>query len=112
MITGMAGVLFAHDATGGQHIDPGAFKMDKSIDMLVMIIFGGLGSITGAVLGGIFVGVSLELLRELPHMMGPEATGRFVTLLRENAGNLRLIVYALILVTLMLVRPQGLLVTR
>jgi branched-chain amino acid transport system permease protein len=112
MITGMAGVLFAHDATGGQHIDPGAFKMDKSIDILVMIIFGGLGSITGAVLGGVFVGVSLELLRELPHMMGPEATGRFVTLLRENAGNLRLIVYALILVGLMLVRPQGLLGTR
>lgn len=112
MITGMAGVLFAHDATGGQHIDPGAFKMDKSIDILVMIIFGGLGSITGAVIGGIFVGVSLELLRELPHLMGPEATGTFVRLLRENAGNLRLIVYALMLIILMLVRPQGLLGTR
>jgi branched-chain amino acid transport system permease protein len=56
--------LYAHDATGGQHIDPGAFSLDKSVDMLVMIIFGGLGSITGAVLGGVFVAVSLELLGE------------------------------------------------
>ncbi|MEI8254215.1 MAG: branched-chain amino acid ABC transporter permease [Deltaproteobacteria bacterium] len=111
-ITGMAGVLFAHDATGGQHIDPGAFKMDKSVDILVMVIFGGLGSITGAVLGGIFVGVSLELLREIPHLLGTESTNAVIRLLRENSGNLRLIVYALMLITLMLVRPQGLLGTR
>lgn len=112
MITGMAGALFAHDATGGQHIDPGAFKLDKSVDMLVMIIFGGLGSITGAVLGGLFVGVSLELLRELPRAMGGESPTGLALYLRENAGNVRLIVYALLLILMMLLRPQGLLGTR
>jgi branched-chain amino acid transport system permease protein len=112
MITGMAGALYAHDATGGQHIDPGAFRLDKSVDILVMVIFGGLGSITGAVLGGIFVGVSLELLRELPNLLGRDNTSAFVRVLRDNAGNVRLIVYALLLVLLMLLRPQGLLGSR
>jgi branched-chain amino acid transport system permease protein len=110
-ITGMAGALYAHDATGGQHIDPGAFKLDKSVDMLVMIIFGGLGSITGAVLGGVFVGLSLELLRELPNLFG-DTSAPVARALRDNAGNVRLIVYALILILMMLLRPQGLLGTR
>ena len=110
MITGFAGALYAHDATGGQHIDPGAFRMDRSVDMLVMIIFGGLGSITGAVLGGFFVGILLELLKELPNLLG--GSGPAAQLLRENAGNIRLIVYALALILLMLLRPQGLLGTR
>jgi branched-chain amino acid transport system permease protein len=92
MVTGLAGCMYAHDATGGQHIDPGAFRLDKSVDMLVMIIFGGLGSITGAVLGGIFVAVSLELLRD--------------------AQQYRLIAYAVLLIAMMLWRPQGLLGTR
>ncbi|MBL8602046.1 MAG: branched-chain amino acid ABC transporter permease [Myxococcales bacterium] len=92
MATGLAGVLFAHDATGGQHIDPAGFNLNRSVDMLVMIIFGGLGSLSGAVLGGIFVAVSLEALREFQ--------------------GYRLIAYALLLVGLMLLRPQGLLGTR
>ena len=92
MVTGLAGALYAHDATGGQHIDPGAFRLDRSVDMLVMIIFGGLGSITGAVLGGVAVALSLELLREFQ--------------------GYRLIVYSLLLIGLMLARPQGMLGTR
>ena len=91
-LAGLAGCMYAHDATGGQHIDPGAFRFDKSVDMLVMIIFGGLGSITGAIVGGVFVAVSLELLRSVQQY--------------------RLIVYALLLIVMMLVRPQGLLGAR
>ncbi len=112
MMTGLAGALYAHDATGGQHIDPGGFKLDKSVDILVMIIFGGLGSVTGAVLGGIFVGVSLEFLREIPNIMRGVLPDAGVQYLRQNAGNIRLIVYALLLVLMMLLRPQGLLGTR
>ncbi len=91
-LTPWADALYAHDATGGQHIDPGAFKLDRSVDMLVMIIFGGLGSITGAVLGGVAVALSLELLREFHQY--------------------RLVLYAVLLIGLMLLRPQGLLGTR
>ncbi|MEO8906054.1 MAG: branched-chain amino acid ABC transporter permease [Polyangiaceae bacterium] len=86
---GIAGGLFAHMQAG---VRPEDFRFEKSIDMIVMIIVGGLGSISGAVLGGIFVAVSLELMRDLQQY--------------------RLVLYALLLVVIMLVRPQGLLGNR
>jgi len=86
---GIAGGLFAHIQAG---IRPEDFRFEKSIDMLVMVIIGGLGSISGAVLGGIFVAVTLELMRDL--------------------AQYRLVIYALLLVVIMIVRPRGLLGTR
>jgi branched-chain amino acid transport system permease protein len=83
--TGLAGGLFAHLQST---IRPDDFKFDRSIDMLVMIIVGGLGSVTGAVVGAFFVGITLELTRDL--------------------AQYRLVVYALLLILLMLFRPQGL----
>jgi branched-chain amino acid transport system permease protein len=86
---GIAGGLFAHMQSG---IRPEDFKFEKSIDMIVMIIIGGLGSISGAIIGGIFLAVTLELMRDLQEY--------------------RLVLYALLLVIIMIVRPQGLLGTR
>ncbi len=83
---GIAGGLFAYMQAG---IRPEDFRFDKSIDMVVMIIIGGLGSISGAVVGGIFVAVTLELMRDLQQY--------------------RLVLYALLLIIIMLVRPEGLL---
>jgi branched-chain amino acid transport system permease protein len=85
---GIAGGLFAHMQSG---IRPEDFRFEKSIDMVVMIIVGGLGSISGAVVGGIFVAVSLELMRDFQEY--------------------RLVLYALLLIAIMLLRPQGLLGT-
>jgi branched-chain amino acid transport system permease protein len=82
---GIAGGLFAFMQSG---IRPEDFRFDKSIDMIVMVIIGGLGSISGAVVGGIFVAVTLELMRDLQQY--------------------RLVLYALLLIAIMLVRPQGL----
>jgi branched-chain amino acid transport system permease protein len=86
---GVAGGLFAHMQAG---IRPEDFRFDKSIDMIVMIIVGGLGSVSGAAIGGVFVAVSLELMRDLHEY--------------------RLVLYALLLIVIMLVRPQGLLGSR
>ena len=86
---GIAGGLFAYMQSG---IRPEDFKFEKSIDMIVMIIVGGLGSISGAILGGVFVAVTLELMRDL--------------------AQYRLVLYALLLIVIMLVRPQGLLGSR
>lgn len=86
---GVAGGLFAHMQAG---IRPDDFKFDKSIDMIVMIIIGGLGSITGAIVGAIFLAVTLELMRDLQEY--------------------RMVLYALLLVLIMLVRPQGMLGNR
>ncbi len=82
---GIAGGLFAFMQSG---IRPEDFRFDKSIDMIVMIIVGGLGSISGAVVGGVFVAVTLELMRDLQQY--------------------RLVLYALLLIAIMLLRPQGL----
>jgi branched-chain amino acid transport system permease protein len=81
---GIAGGLFAHMQAG---VRPEDFRFEKSIDMIVMIIIGGLGSISGAILGGIFVAVTLELMRDLQQY--------------------RLVLYALLLIVIMIVRPQG-----
>jgi branched-chain amino acid transport system permease protein len=86
---GIAGGLFAYMQSG---IRPEDFRFDKSIDMIVMIIIGGLGSISGAVVGGVFVAVTLELMRDLQQY--------------------RLVLYALLLIIIMLVRPEGLLGSR
>jgi branched-chain amino acid transport system permease protein len=86
---GIAGGLFAYMQSG---IRPEDFRFDKSIDMIVMIIIGGLGSISGAVVGGVFVAVTLELMRDLQQY--------------------RLVLYALLLILIMLLRPEGLLGTR
>jgi branched-chain amino acid transport system permease protein len=86
---GIAGGLFAHMQAG---VRPEDFRFEKSIDMIVMIIVGGLGSVSGAAIGGVFVAVSLELMRDLHEY--------------------RLVLYALLLIVIMLVRPQGLLGTR
>jgi branched-chain amino acid transport system permease protein len=86
---GIAGGLFAHMQAG---VRPEDFRFERSIDMIVMIIVGGLGSISGAILGGIFVAVSLELMRDLQQY--------------------RLVLYALLLIVIMIVRPEGLLGTR
>jgi branched-chain amino acid transport system permease protein len=86
---GIAGGLFAFMQSG---IRPEDFRFDKSIDMIVMIILGGLGSISGAIVGGVFVAVTLELMRDLQQY--------------------RLVLYALLLVVIMLVRPEGLFGTR
>jgi branched-chain amino acid transport system permease protein len=86
---GIAGGLFAFMQSG---IRPEDFRFDKSIDMIVMIIIGGLGSISGAVVGGVFVAVTLELMRDLQQY--------------------RLVLYALLLIVIMLVRPEGLFGTR
>jgi branched-chain amino acid transport system permease protein len=83
---GIAGGLFAYMQSG---IRPEDFRFEKSIDMIVMIIIGGLGSISGAIVGGIFVAVTLELMRDLQQY--------------------RLVLYALLLIGIMLVRPEGLL---
>ena len=54
----------------------------------VGLTIGGLGSISGAVVGGIFVAVTLELMRDLQQY--------------------RLVLYALLLIIIMLVKPEGL----
>lgn len=92
MMAALAGGLFAAYIT---FIDPLAFTINESIFILSIIILGGLASLRGAILGAVF----LVLL--------PEAL-RFVGFPSDIAGQMRHAVYGLLLILLMLYRPQGL----
>ncbi len=90
--TGIGGVLYAHYIT---FIDPSSFTVMESITILVMVIFGGMASIKGSVVGAVVLVLFPELLR-------------FIGLPSSIAAPLRQMIYGLLLVLMMLYRPQGL----
>ncbi len=92
MMGAVAGSLFASYIT---FIDPSSFGLTESIFILAIIILGGLANNKGAILGAAFL------------ILLPEAL-RFVGFPSDVAAQLRQVVYGLILVGLMLYRPQGL----
>jgi branched-chain amino acid transport system permease protein len=88
---GIAGSLYAHYIT---FIDPSSFTVMESITILLMVIFGGMGSISGSVAGAVILVIFPELLR-------------FLGMPSAIAAPMRQMIYGLLLVVLMLKRPQG-----
>ncbi|WP_312560962.1 branched-chain amino acid ABC transporter permease [Anaerospora sp.] len=82
---GLAGSFYAHYTS---FIDPHTFSFTESIAILAMAVLGGLGSINGSILGAVILTVIPELLRDI--------------------AEYRLIVFGLIMMAVMLLRPQGL----
>ena len=89
---GIAGSLYAHYIT---FIDPSSFTVMESILIILMVVFGGLGSITGSLLGASIMVILPELLR-------------FLGMPSSIAAPMRQMIYGALLVILMLKRPQGL----
>ena len=85
MFAGLAGALYAHFF---YIIKPETFNFLKSFDILVMVVLGGLGSTTGAIIAAIFITALTAALQSFPAI--------------------RMILYALILIIVMIYRPQGL----
>jgi branched-chain amino acid transport system permease protein len=100
---GIAGGLFAHFVP---IINPGSFTFVKSMEIVVMVVLGGLGSTTGAIVAAVFLTLLPEALRSAFTMMGAEGS------LAQKVDQIRMPVYGLLLVALMLLRPQGLFGTR
>ena len=90
---GIAGSLYAHYIT---FIDPSSFTVMESITILLMVIFGGMGSIRGSLVGAV-------LLVMFPEML------RFLGMPSSIAAPMRQMIYGLLLVAFMIKRPQGLL---
>ena len=88
---GVAGSLYAHYIT---FIDPSSFTVMESITILLMVVFGGMGSLAGS-----FVGAAILVIF-------PEAL-RFLGMPSSVAAPLRQMIYGLLLIVLMLKRPQG-----
>jgi len=91
-LAAVAGALYASYIT---FIDPSTFNLPESIFILAIIILGGLANLRGSLLGATFLVLLPELLR-------------FVGFPSDIAAQMRQLVYGLILVVLMLYRPQGL----
>ena len=84
---GIAGALFAHEV--GTTLNPRELGFQKSFEAVIMVVLGGMGSISGVVLAAIVVTVLPEALR--------------------SVADYRMVVYALALIIMMILRPQGLL---
>jgi len=89
---GIAGSLYAHYIT---FIDPSSFTVMESIAVLLMVVFGGMGSLKGSLIGASILVIFPELLRFLGMPSGV-------------AAPLRQMIYGLLLIILMVWRPQGL----
>ncbi len=92
-MAGMAGALFATYIT---FIDPSTFTIHESVLILSMIILGGLANLKGSVFGALFLILLPELLR-------------FLGLPNDIAAQARFGLYGLLLIILMMHKPQGLL---
>lgn len=88
----IAGSLYASYIT---FIDPSSFTLMESIFILAIIILGGLANLRGSILGALFLILLPEILR-------------FVGLPMDIAAQMRQVIYGIILILLMLYRPQGL----
>ncbi|MCC6632075.1 MAG: branched-chain amino acid ABC transporter permease [Gammaproteobacteria bacterium] len=82
---GVAGGVYAHFK---QYIAPQGFGFDKSIEIVVMVILGGMGNTVGVIAAAILLTVLGEWLRQF--------------------GDYRMILYSLLIILLMILRPQGL----
>ncbi|KYH30275.1 branched-chain amino acid ABC transporter permease [Clostridium colicanis] len=82
---GIAGALYSGYF---YFIKPDTFGFMKSIDILVIVVFGGMGSIMGSVMGAIALSI--------------------ISLLLQGFPELRMVIYSVILFLIMVYRPQGL----
>ncbi|PLS18455.1 branched-chain amino acid ABC transporter permease [Bacillus sp. M6-12] len=86
---GIAGALYAHNF---YIIQPSNFGFLKSFDILIFVVLGGLGSMSGAVIAAILLTIISTFLQDYPET--------------------RMIIYSLVLIVMMLYRPQGLMGTK
>lgn len=95
-LAGMGGALYAHKL---QFISPDQFDILQSIDLLLMIVIGGLGSVHGAFLGALFL-ISMPQVIALSKDSLPDAIAQ--------APGLQGLVYGVVLIAFVLFEPLGL----
>ncbi len=105
MGAGVAGALLASMRDGNPSIQPEQFGFALSFDAITMVILGGSGSVSGAVLGGLFVTITVKMIEQLQRLDAVEAFKKDHPDFDLNA--LRMVVYAIVLILLMVVRPAG-----
>ena len=95
-LAGIAGALYAHNL---QFISPDQFNILQSIDLLLMIVIGGVGSVHGAFLGAIFLITMPQAIAMVKDFLPPVV---------GQAPGLQGLVYGLVLIAFVLFEPMGL----
>lgn len=91
---GVAGGLFGHYL---QYLNPQIFDFNRSFEIIIMVVLGGMGSITGSIFAALFLTILREALRPLQEI---------------TKLDFRMVIYSLMLIILMLTRPNGLFGTK
>lgn len=94
-LTGIAGGLFAHKITW---LEPTSFNVLLSLQLLMMVVVGGLGSLKGAVYGAVFLGLLDPAIAILKDYLPKEIAGQ---------TGLQLTVFGVVLVVFVLYEPLG-----
>ena len=97
-MVGIAGALWAFVYLGAW--EPLAFDINRSFQLLFMVIIGGLGSILGSFLGAAFILILPILLDQVPHALGIPVTV-------ETVSHLVLVVTGALICYLLIVEPHG-----
>jgi len=87
---GIAGSLFSYITN---FISPSTFTFLLSVNAVIMVVLGGMGSMTGSIVAAIFITAMPEILRSLQEITGVD---------------LRMVIYSLLLILVMILRPKGL----
>ena len=100
---GVAGVMFA--AFQG-FVSPESFSLMESVNVLAMVVIGGMGNIPGVILGAVLLSVLPEALRYLGFISDwQQAHFGHVYM---DSGILRQLIYSMSMILVMLTRPKGL----
>jgi branched-chain amino acid transport system permease protein len=91
---GIAGGLYGHFLT---FLSPQTFDFNRSFEIIIMVVLGGMGSTSGALIAAVLLTGLRELLRPLQEI---------------TRLDFRMVIYSLILIVLMLTRPNGLFGTK
>jgi len=95
-LAGLGGALYAHMI---KFISPDQFNIIQSIDLLLMVVIGGLGSVHGAFLGAIFLITMPQMISSVKDLL-PDFIGQ--------APGLKAVVYGAVLIAFVLFEPMGL----
>lgn len=97
VFAGLAGALLVHNAAHGMTVVPSQFTLVTSIQILLMVVLGGLGSFTGSLVAAAVLVLLPEVLRFVPPILG------------VSLGDKRQLIFAVLLIVLIRLAPGGLL---
>jgi len=102
-----AGICGALLYTVTTFIEPGSFSLLLSVQFIAMVLIGGVATISGSIMGAMFIGLLPRLTQEMPRLVpfvSAQATGNGLI----TAQQLEAILYGLLIIVFLIFEPRGL----